>query len=128
VFMAELERRRAEARRQPQERLRSLLSKAVENIGLTVESGDFKASIELLKAMGMYGNGMMNAIFEQDPEKLIRRQAEPQVAREGTPKKPWRSWARTWIRLPIAPGWRRWKRRSGCRISTTNISVSIRPL
>ena len=83
LFMATLERRRAEVWRQPQERLRSLLSKAVENIGQAVESGDLKASIELLKAVGMYGNGTMNAIFEQDPEKLIRQQAEAQVDCEG---------------------------------------------
>jgi hypothetical protein len=28
----------------------------------------------------------MNTIFEQDPEKLIRQQAEAQLDREGTPK------------------------------------------
>jgi Homeodomain-like domain len=86
VFMATLERRRAEVWRQPQERLRSLLSKAVENIGQAVESGDLKASIEVLKAVGMYGDGKMNAIGEQDPEKLIRQQAEAQVDREGVLK------------------------------------------
>jgi putative insertion element HTH domain-containing protein len=86
LFMATLERRRAEVWRQPQERLRSLLSKAVENLGQAVESGDLKASIEVLKAVGMYGDGTMNAIGEQDPEKLIRQQAEAQVDREGVPK------------------------------------------
>jgi hypothetical protein len=86
IFMATLERRRAEVWRQPQERLRSLLSKAVENLGQAVASGDLKASIELLKAVGMYGDGTKNAIGEQDPEKLIRQQAEAQVDREGVPK------------------------------------------
>jgi hypothetical protein len=86
VFMATLERRRAEVWRQPQERLRSLLSKAVENLAAAVEEGDRKASIEVLKAVGLYGDGTMNAIHEQDPEKLIRRQAEAQVDREGVPK------------------------------------------
>jgi hypothetical protein len=33
----------------------------------------------------MYGNGTMNVIGERDPEKLIRRQAEAQVDREGVP-------------------------------------------
>ena len=84
--MAELERRRAEVWRQPQERLRSLLSKAVENLAVAVEEGDLKASIEVLKAVGMYGDGTMNAIHEQDPEKLIRRQAEVQVDHEGVPR------------------------------------------
>jgi hypothetical protein len=86
LFRVSLERRRAEVWRQPQERLRSLLSKAVENLGQAVESGDLKASIELLKAVGMYGDGTMNAIGEQDPEKLIRQQAEAQVDGEGVPK------------------------------------------
>jgi hypothetical protein len=58
----------------------------VENLADAVEGGDLKASIKLLKAVGMYGNGTMNAIGEQEPEELIRRQAEAQVDREGTPK------------------------------------------
>jgi hypothetical protein len=86
VFMAELERRRAEVWRQPQEHLRSLLSKAVDNLAAAVEDGDLKASIEVLKAVGMYGDDTMNAIHEQDPEKLIRQQAEAQVDREGVPR------------------------------------------
>jgi hypothetical protein len=86
LFMATLERRRAEVWRQPQERLRSLMSKAVENLAAAVEDGDLKASIELLKAVGLYGNGTMNAIGEQDPEQLLQRQIEAQIAREGIPK------------------------------------------
>jgi hypothetical protein len=86
LFMATLERRRAEVWRQPQERLRSLLHKAVENLAAAVEDGDLKASVEVLKAVGMYGDGTMNVIFEQDPEKLIRQQAVAQVDREGVPK------------------------------------------
>jgi hypothetical protein len=58
----------------------------VENLAAAVEAGDVKVSIEILKAVGMYGNGTMNAIHEQDPEKLIRQQAEAQVDREGVPK------------------------------------------
>jgi hypothetical protein len=85
-YMAALEQKRAEMWRGVQEKFRSLLSKAVENLGQAVESGDLKASIELLKAVGMYGEGTMNAIFEQDPEKLIRQQAEAQVDREGVPR------------------------------------------
>jgi len=86
VFMATLQRRRAEVWRQPQERLRSLLSKAVENLAAAVEEGDVKVSLEILKAVGMYGNGTMNAIHEQDPEKVIRQQAEAHVDREGVPR------------------------------------------
>ena len=67
LFMATLARRRAEVWRVPQEKLRGLLSKAVVNLAAAVEAGDLKASIEVLKAVGMYGDGTMNAIGEQDP-------------------------------------------------------------
>jgi Homeodomain-like domain len=88
VFMAALERRRAEVWRQPQERLRALLSKAVENLAAAVEDGDLKASIEVLKAVGMYGNATMNAIHQQDPEPLIAQEAERRVRREGLSEDP----------------------------------------
>ena len=84
--MAELGRRRAEVWRQPQERLRSLLSRAVENLAAAVEEGSLRASVEVLKAVRMYGDGTMNTIFGQDPEKLIRHQAAAQVDREGVPR------------------------------------------
>ena len=58
----------------------------MENLAAAVEEGDLKTSIELLKAVGTYGDGTMNAIHEQDPEKLIRQQAEAQVDREGVPR------------------------------------------
>ncbi len=82
VFMATLERRRAELYGTACERLRSLLAKAVENIAGAIESGDEDASWELLKAIRMYGNGTMNAIHEQDPVRLIRQRAESQAAEE----------------------------------------------
>lgn len=86
LFMATLARRRAEVWRAPQEKLRALLSKAVENLAAAVEAGDVKASIEVLKAVGMYGDGTMNAIGEQDPEQLLHAQAQAQLAREGVPR------------------------------------------
>jgi hypothetical protein len=61
--MAEPEHRRAEVWRQPQERLRSLMSRAVEDMALLVESGDDDTSIELLKITGMY-RGLANHIGE----------------------------------------------------------------
>jgi hypothetical protein len=88
VFMATLQRRRAEVWRQPQERFRSLLSKAVENLASAVASGDLKASIEVLKAVGMYGNGSMNAIGEQDPVQVIEAQAQARVKAEGVSEYP----------------------------------------
>jgi hypothetical protein len=86
LFQAELEQVRAEVYRAPQERLRSCLMKAVSNLAAAVENGELRASIELLKAVGMYGNGTMNAIGEQDPEQLLQRQIDAQIAREGIPK------------------------------------------
>jgi hypothetical protein len=83
VFMAELERRRAEVWRAPQEKLRSLMGKAVANLAAAVEGGDLKASIEILKAVGMYGDGTMNAIHEQDPDVIVRQQAEAELKRKG---------------------------------------------
>jgi hypothetical protein len=86
VFMATLQRRRAEIWRGPQEKLRSLMSKAIENIVAAIESGSLKASIELLKITGMYGNGRGNTIGEQDPELLLKQQAHAQIQREDVPK------------------------------------------
>ena len=65
----------------------------MENLAAAVEEGDLKASIEVLKAVGMYGDGIMNAIHEQDPEKLIRQQAEAQVDREAVPRNALRAMA-----------------------------------
>jgi hypothetical protein len=86
VFMAELEKRRADLWRSSTERLRSGITKAIENLLGAVEAGDLKASIALLKTVDLYGHGAMNRINEFDPEKLIRRQAEAQVEREGVPR------------------------------------------
>jgi hypothetical protein len=49
--------------------------------------------LDLLKAVGMYGDDTMNVIHEQDPEKLIRQQAESQVDREGVPRNALRTMA-----------------------------------
>lgn len=86
VFMAELERRRADLWRSSAERLRSGITKAIANLLGAVEAGDLKASIALLKAVDLYGDGAMHPIRELDPETLIRQQAEAQVDREGVPR------------------------------------------
>jgi len=85
IFMSTLERRRAEVWGSAGERLRSLMQKAIDNIATLVESGDFDASIALLKITGMYG-GVVNVLSETDPEKIIRKQAEAEVQREGIPE------------------------------------------
>jgi hypothetical protein len=84
-FMAALQRRRAEVWGTAGERLRSLMAKAVDNIAGLVEVGDYAASIELLKITGLY-RGVVNDIGEQDPEQILKSQAEAQVRREGIPQ------------------------------------------
>ena len=83
--MATLEQRRAEVWGTAGERLCSPMAEAVENIAALVEVGDYEASLELLKITGLY-RGVVNAVGEQDPEKIVNRQAEAQVQREGIPK------------------------------------------
>ena len=85
VFMATLQRRRAEVWGTAGERLRSLMAKAVDNIAGLVEVGDYDASVELLKITGLY-RGVVNDIGEQDPEQILKAQAEAQVQREGIPQ------------------------------------------
>ena len=85
IFMAALQRRRAEVWGTAGERLRSLMAKAIDNIAGLVEGGDYEASIELLKITGLY-RGVVNGIGEQDPEKILKSQAEAQVRREGIPQ------------------------------------------
>jgi DNA-binding CsgD family transcriptional regulator len=85
VFMAELEKRRADVWGSAGEQLRSLMQKAIDNIAALVESGDFDASIAELKITGMYG-GVVNVVNEMDPEKIIKQQAKAQVQREGIPE------------------------------------------
>ena len=85
IFMSTLELRRAEVWGTTGERLRSLMSRAVDNLAAAVEGGDLKASIELLKCTSMYG-GVVNVLSETDPEKIIKAQAEAQVQREGIPE------------------------------------------
>jgi hypothetical protein len=85
IFMATLQRRRAEVWGTAGERLRSLMAKAVDNIAGLVEVGDYNASVDLLKITGLY-RGVVNGIGEQDPEKIITSQAEAQVRREGIPQ------------------------------------------
>jgi hypothetical protein len=85
VFMNTLQQRRAEVWGTTGERLRSLMSKAVDNLATAIEGGSLKASIELLKVTGMYG-GVVNVLGDTDPEKIIRTMAAAQVQREGIPR------------------------------------------
>jgi hypothetical protein len=60
------------------------MSRAVENIALLVESGDYDASIELLKITGMY-RGLANQIGEQDSKKTFDTIVEQRLAAEQIP-------------------------------------------
>jgi hypothetical protein len=54
-FMASLEARRQEVFGVAVQRLRNLLSKAIDNIAKDIEDGDVKSSFELVKATGLHG-------------------------------------------------------------------------
>src|SRR5688500_20100455 len=54
LFVATLEQRRAELWRAPQEKLRSLAMKDVEKLAVAIESGDLKASVDILQFIGIY--------------------------------------------------------------------------
>lgn len=54
-FMATLEARRQEVFGVAVQRLRNLLSKAIDNITADIEAGDVKSSFELVKATGLHG-------------------------------------------------------------------------
>ena len=85
LFMGELEVRRARLWGATGERLRGLMAKAVDNIAAAIEGGNLPASWELLKCTAMYG-GVVNALRERDPHKILKAQAEAQVEAEGIPK------------------------------------------
>ena len=61
------------------------MSKAVENIAALVETGNYDASIDLLKITGMHG-GLVNFIGEQDPAKLIAQEIDARIKAEDIPK------------------------------------------
>jgi hypothetical protein len=65
----------------PQEKLRSLAMQAVENVEAAVQGGDLRASIEVLKAIGLYG--AVAPTGAQDPYVRLRDQVNAEVAREG---------------------------------------------
>jgi hypothetical protein len=80
LFVATLEQRRAELWRVPQEKLRALALRAVENLAAAVEAGDLKASVEVLKSIGLYG--VVAPVGETDPEAVMRQQVTAQLEQE----------------------------------------------
>jgi hypothetical protein len=81
LFGAELNRRRADLFRAAQHRLLALVAKAIDNVAAAVEAGDAKMSIELLKAVGVYGAPVPAG--EEDPEVILESWVDEALAREG---------------------------------------------
>lgn len=75
AFIAEVNRRRREAWATAQDRLRALVPQALDALAEAVEAGDLKASVEVLKAAGVYGKTSAPG-GETDPELVQVQQAE----------------------------------------------------
>ena len=86
VFQSELEQARGDLWRHTAERLRGLMSKALDNIATAIDGGNLKASFELLRAVGIYGDPNINHIRDWRLESLIRQEAERRVKAEGIPE------------------------------------------
>jgi hypothetical protein len=80
VFVATLEQRRAEVWGTTGERLRALMSKAVENIAVAIEGGNLPASWEPLRCVGIHG--VVQPIGETDPEKIMHQQMTARLDQE----------------------------------------------
>jgi hypothetical protein len=81
LFAATLEQRRADLWRAPQEKLRALAMRAAENLATAVEGGDLRASVELLKCIGLYGAAA--PVGETDPSAVFRQHVQARLDREG---------------------------------------------
>jgi hypothetical protein len=81
LFGAELNRRRLDLFRAAQHRLLALVAKAIDNVEAAVAAGDVKASVELLKAVGVYGAPV--PVGETDPEVILESWVDEAMAREG---------------------------------------------
>lgn len=87
AFIAEVNRRRREAWATAQDRLRALVPQALDALAEAVEAGDLKASVEVLKAAGVYGKTSAPG-GETDPELVQVQQAEAWAKAEYTKQGP----------------------------------------
>jgi hypothetical protein len=87
-FQSELEQARGALWRLTAERLRGMMTKALDNIEAEIEAGDVKASFDLLRAVGIHGHPDINAVRDWRMDRLIQQQAEAQAAREGLSNEP----------------------------------------
>jgi DNA-binding CsgD family transcriptional regulator len=85
LFAATLEQRREEVFGVALHRLRSLLSKAIDNIAGDIEAGDVKSSFELLKATGLHGFAPPTG--ETNVQKITERIMLEILAREHIPER-----------------------------------------
>jgi hypothetical protein len=85
LFMATLHQRRETLFSSAVDRLRSLLSKALDNISGAIESGDVPSSFALLKATGVHG--FCPPTGEMDPQKLFDDIVLRLLAKEKIPGK-----------------------------------------
>lgn len=74
-FIAEFNRRQQEAIEDSTMRLRALFGKAVDVFEGAIESKNFKAAVELLKVLGIYGK-MPEPSKETDAERILRQRAK----------------------------------------------------
>ena len=85
LFMATLAQRRETLFAGAVDRLRSLLSKATDNIAKAIEDGDVTASFALLKATGVHG--FCPPTGEMDVQKICDDLVQRRVAQEKIPGK-----------------------------------------
>jgi hypothetical protein len=81
--MAELEKARQQFVSGAVEKLRSALPHAVANVVNAVEGGNLKASLELLRCVGLSGNGEAFKPGETDPSAIAMRLCLAKLAKEG---------------------------------------------
>jgi hypothetical protein len=80
-FAAELNAQRSALWQGSHHRLRGLVNKAVDVLEQALESGDRRAAVEVLKAVGVYGN-VGEPSYTEDPDLIMRERAKEWAARE----------------------------------------------
>jgi hypothetical protein len=83
VFQSELEQARGALWRLSAERLRGMMSQALDNIAKAIDQGDVKSSFELLRAVGIHGDKEINRISDWRMQSLITQKAQAQANAEG---------------------------------------------
>jgi hypothetical protein len=82
LFIAELQQRRASLWASTCEKLRGLLGKAIVNISASIESSNVADSWNLLKCVGLFGDGTGNAVHGAHIEHELRQRATNQARSE----------------------------------------------